>query len=628
MKSLSTKGTIVMEEENIKQMISMFLEQKTVDFALLINGVWGSGKTYFIHNSLGDILKHAKLSPIYVSLNGVRAFVEVAAQIVFGSNLDLTKTASKSFILPFGLKYLPEKSVSAFISVLQKMEEKKSQGWLNWLKTKNDLSPQKHVIILDDLERITNLEENLVTIMGRVFDEFISRGYHVIFVCDESRIAFEKYAKEKEKYIRRTVRFKQNIDSVIDMIVSTYKGVELRHAKLCCNDLKRFARLYEIDNIRTLKRILDDFIFLSGKVDDAAVLSNIARVLFYNMAPIANELSSGRLNAYSADDVSSLKNVEVQRYAVQAERLYNMAGHGGNKDHNKINKPSSYAKEFIDRYDDTLPIRWIPCEVVMSYEIDGFVDAEQLNKIVHKWLPETVDKYRQSLNIIWDVGSIDDAQFAANYPIVIEGLEKGMYSAEWVVLACELFAIFAERKWLSVDCASLIKIAAQALKARWSKYSDDYINPMVLHNRHEDFMQPIIDIIQYEVDRREDRSINDDVAKFLVALSTNDKETAWLFFPQGQPWLIFDKIVKAGKCKEFCGLSNWALALVSENLKQRGPFIRPSSRSAIEQIAHELEISIGMCDPRKMPLRKARLEDLKARFSEVLKSPEFQQAKM
>ena len=97
--------------ENIKQLILGFLKNVSVDFALMIEGPWGVGKTYFVKNSLTEIFKQAKLSPVYVSLNGVSSFEEVAAQIIFGTGWGITKPTAKSFLLPFALKYLPEKSV-------------------------------------------------------------------------------------------------------------------------------------------------------------------------------------------------------------------------------------------------------------------------------------------------------------------------------------------------------------------------------------------------------------------------------------------------------------------------------------------------------------------------------------
>ena len=604
--------------DNIRQLVSTFLAQKIVDYALLINGVWGAGKTFFVQNSLVDVFKEFKMSPVYVSLNGVNRFEEVAAQIVFGTNWSATKTVASSFLLPFAFKHLPDKSASAFVSLLKKISEKKSQGWLSWLKTNNDLSPKKHVIILDDIERVANLKANLVPIMGRIFDEFIFKGYHVIFVGDESQIKFEKYTKEKEKYIRRTVKFTPDIDSVINTIVSSYKGIEERHAKRCSDDLKQFAKSFAIDNIRTIRRILDDFILLVCKVNDEAGLSNVGRLLFYNMAPLANELSAGRLKASNEADISSLQNIETQRYAVQTERLYGSSELHDNEESQRANKQASYVEQFISRYDGVLPVKWMPCEVVIEYELNGCIDEQKLNTTVMQWLPKTIDKYRQSLDLIWGYDTLDDEQFLASYPIVMEGIKNGMYSAEWVMLACGLVSVFTKKGWIDIDCDMMVKDAVKALKKRWSEYPEDYINPMILHNRQEDFLQPVVDAIQEETNRRKKKSAEEDVSKFLAALAAKDKESTWAFLPRNQSWLIFDKIVKAEKVKEFCDISNWALALIMANLKDGAVFIRPSSHGAIERIVQELEDAIKACDNKKTPVRKDRLEELRTRFAERL----------
>ena len=108
----------------------------------------------------------------------------------------------------------------------------------------------------------------------------------------------------------------------------------------------------------------------------------------------------------------------------------------------------------------------------------------------------------------------------------------------------------------------MIQNAVQSLKERWVKEPDDYINPMILHNRQEDFLQPVVDAIQEETSRREKKSAEEDVSKFLTALAAKDKESTLAFLPRNQLWLSFDKIVKAEKVKEFCDVANWALALI------------------------------------------------------------------
>ena len=55
----------------------------TTNYALLINGAWGTGKTYFIRNSLMESLhQQTNQPPIYVSLNGVNSLEEIYQQLV------------------------------------------------------------------------------------------------------------------------------------------------------------------------------------------------------------------------------------------------------------------------------------------------------------------------------------------------------------------------------------------------------------------------------------------------------------------------------------------------------------------------------------------------------------------
>ena len=78
-----------------------------------------------------------------------------------------------------------------------------------------------------------------------------------------------------------------------------------------------------------------------------------------------------------------------------------------------------------------------------------------------------------------------------------------------------------------------------------------------------------------------------------------------------------------GKTKEFCDMPNWALTLISVNLKDGGAFIPTTSLRAIEQIALELDNAIKVCDLKRTPLRKDRLGELRSRFAEILDTPEF-----
>ena len=50
-------------------------------FAVLVNGPWGSGKTYFIKSILGELAEPEGQQPLYVSLYGVTAAGEIGEQL-------------------------------------------------------------------------------------------------------------------------------------------------------------------------------------------------------------------------------------------------------------------------------------------------------------------------------------------------------------------------------------------------------------------------------------------------------------------------------------------------------------------------------------------------------------------
>ena len=623
-------------KDDLQRMLRLYFESSNTDYALMINGAWGAGKTYYMQHSIRALLHQCRKKSLYVSLNGIKSFDEVAAQIVFATRWSYMGKIANSFILPFAAKWLPEKTVSFICSQLKNLSEKKSRS--SEFHGEYDLTSIDYVIIVDDIERVSETSDDtdgklLMELLGRLFDEFISKGYHVVLVGAESEMKGKtRFFKAKEKYVRHTIDFVPDIPVVIDSIVVTYYGHARRHARLVTEFLKSFAMTYHVDNIRTIKRMLDGFVFLASKVKDEALLSKSANRIMEIFAPTILERVFGVLCDKSIDDVlvqtkSNESSAWCNSLAALYDKLYSAAGDNNNDAETQPVQQKVDVPVFIrDKYKNPDCIcRWTKDSPIVYFAITGLIDEDTFRKEIQSWIPPAEDKYAKALDSIWQFESTEDSDFAENYPLVVTGLEQGEYNAERVNLACALLFHFNEKGWISIDCEEVIKDAVRALKKRWSERSDDYINPMLLHNQQEEFLQPIVDAIREETIIREKKSAEKGVSKFLLALSSKDKETAWLFFPHNQHWMIFDNIVKADKCKEFCDLSNWALSLVLANLKSEDTFIRPGSRSAIQRIVQELDTAIDSCDPKKTPVRKDRLEELKAKFSEILDSLESRQ---
>lgn len=68
--------------DEITSIVKDYLNQNNTDYAIFINGVWGSGKTYYVKNCLipeinkfdfpsDNGIENKKFKPVYISLFGL-----------------------------------------------------------------------------------------------------------------------------------------------------------------------------------------------------------------------------------------------------------------------------------------------------------------------------------------------------------------------------------------------------------------------------------------------------------------------------------------------------------------------------------------------------------------------------
>ena len=68
-------------ESTIIETIDKYVGKSIYRYALMINGKWGCGKTYFIKKTLIDHLKQKKKEVVYVSLYGVKEADEIGKSL-------------------------------------------------------------------------------------------------------------------------------------------------------------------------------------------------------------------------------------------------------------------------------------------------------------------------------------------------------------------------------------------------------------------------------------------------------------------------------------------------------------------------------------------------------------------
>lgn len=180
---------IAYNEAQYINMINDFFN-KFSDRALLLEGEWGSGKTYFIRNSFKNSLS-SKDVLVYISLYGM-------------SNIDdINKYYIDCILREIYIKRLKTKKG---MNISMKMFEviKNSNKVLEILLNKEDIkeliqNDNKYYIILDDLERCTI---ELSVILGFINNLTEQESHNVIVIANENEIGKSSTKSDLEqKYI-------------------------------------------------------------------------------------------------------------------------------------------------------------------------------------------------------------------------------------------------------------------------------------------------------------------------------------------------------------------------------------------------------------------------------------------
>lgn len=256
--------------ESIKNAIDVYIQEEKSDYAIMLNGPWGCGKTYFVKNELIDDLQDKfNRDVVYISLFGINnlddLYNNIALQILNiktteyldesnrGNNSLLTEKSKKlirseankhswmAAVLNKGLKILPD-SINSVISEIY--------------KNKADFT--KYIFVFDDVERCTIPYEVLLGFFDQVVDQ---NGAKAILVCNEKAIDSIEYQRFKEKVIGLTIDYDNDINKSFDSIIDTYLDNSecKKYAVVLKENILDLFRAGNTSNLRTLIFIIKRF---------------------------------------------------------------------------------------------------------------------------------------------------------------------------------------------------------------------------------------------------------------------------------------------------------------------------------------------------------------------------------
>lgn len=211
-----------MVNTNIEIFLNNYLKDPNPQYAVLLEGKWGCGKTFFIRNWIEKSSKETdteELKPLYVSLFGMSSTKEV------------TEAINHALFPILDNKYF--KAFSKFGQVLGKAVLKCDFDVSGTDCSANfDISPLMQLfsddntikgqrfLVFDDLERC---HINIKQILGYINQFVENHKFKVVLVCNsnefekDDRIIFEKF---KEKIVGRTFSLQQDTKAAIAAFVN------------------------------------------------------------------------------------------------------------------------------------------------------------------------------------------------------------------------------------------------------------------------------------------------------------------------------------------------------------------------------------------------------------------------
>ena len=174
--------------EELVECICDYVKKPYTDYAVMINGEWGSGKTYFWNNKLRTRLERIQVQgtekrykTIYMSLYGINSLEEISKKIFIETNPNISKS----------LKKINEKEGNTIPEYVKTgLDMANLFGTTNFYNGKIDFSEtfsvDDKILCFDDLER-ANVD--VIDILGYINNFVEHDKIKTIVICNEKELA-------------------------------------------------------------------------------------------------------------------------------------------------------------------------------------------------------------------------------------------------------------------------------------------------------------------------------------------------------------------------------------------------------------------------------------------------------
>lgn len=338
-----------MGNEEIIKFLNEYVEIPNPQYAVMLKGAWGCGKTFFIQQWIKTLknndVEKDKLNwkPIYISLFGLKEVQQVTESI----NKEIYP-----WLYSKGAKFIKNFLKAASKIVLRYDIDADGNGknegsaTLNLdsillLKEDNNEIKGNKILIFDDFERC-NI--NFETLLGYInyFSEHCK--CKIIIIGDESKLRIKesengelKFKDFKEKTIGRTFEIKTNISETVDFFINE---ITSNNRNLLSENKELIIQIFKASdshNLRILRQCLNDYsrivMALPEHYHESSKYHQIISSLLANFIAVYCEYKSGNTDiAEIFNEMATVSNNNSETYQKREKILskYRFIGMGQN----------------------------------------------------------------------------------------------------------------------------------------------------------------------------------------------------------------------------------------------------------------------------------------------------------
>ena len=462
-----------MTTENIEAIFNDYLKADKTQYAILLNGSWGCGKTYFWKYNLDKVAQQNGFKTLYISLNGI-CKIDALEHLLFLRLIPFIGNEDSSLLKN------ATKVLGNIVNQASKAILKTSLTDIFKDVSVDSFNFTKYAICFDDLERC---QIPIKEVLGFINNFVEHKNLKTIILADENNIDTTQkgYNNIKEKVVGRVLNFELNIGRTLPLL---FKKYETSNTDYHCFLFLQQQVLTDIfveckqDNLRVVGFYLDilEKLFLAFKNVDEKYVQEL--ILF--SALISFEFKIGNLTSADIKDLKGLDIIDEHYYSMNLAQTMRKL----ENDKDTTERAKSYAEVFYEKYLDKRVNTYFFYSSVYSYILSGYLNQTDLENEIKKRYPEIISPEIQDFRTLlnYKFRELSDKDFKRLASNVLKYAKEGKYWIYDYVQIANFFYFFSNNKLVQESTDDIDKILLEGLNiVKGRKQINDRVLENLLH---------------------------------------------------------------------------------------------------------------------------------------------------